>query len=300
MRFFKIIMPIVVCLALYSVETNAQRVPVITRAICECAPGSALFCNVCVENLVVNNLVIQSNFQLCTGTLPGTGPTGATGATGATGQDGVNITGPEGVPGATGPQGDTGIVGITGNTGPCECCINDEVQWSPFSIIAQTGAEDLFNSMSPYANNSINLHGWEICPPSEVGCLINAFVTAEFGVPADFDPAGPTEVEIHFFVLPGSASFVNLVLSAEFLGNGDTTAAAPPIVIGTGDISVTEPAFGPEIRHWQTTIPMDGSTISPLDYGQLTISRIDAIDPDEAPSIYLSVVVFRYRKTSCP
>lgn len=271
------------------------------RAVCECEPNSPQFCNMCVrQNLVVTDLVIQNSFQLCTGMLGTTGPTGSTGSTGSTGATGANITGATGAPGMTGSTGDTGptgSIGQTGATGACDCCLNDEVQWSPFSIIAQTGAEILFTSYGPYDNNSIRLHGWRICGPGEGGCPVMGNITAEFAVPADFDPMGPTEVEIHYFLRAGTASNVNFQMAAEFLGNGGITSPLPPIVITTGDIPVTEPS-GPELRFFRTTIPLDGSLISPFDYGQLTFTRIPASE-DEAPSVYLSVVVFRYRKTSC-
>ena len=293
----------VVCLALYPVLTQAQKIGVQTRALCECAPTSAQFCSICVgQNMVVTNLVVQSSIQLCTGMLGITGPTGSTGSTGSTGASGANITGVTGNPGITGPTGGlgaTGSIGATGDTGPCDCCLNDEVQLSPFSIIAQTGAEILFTTFAPYpGNDSIQLHGWRICGPNEGGCPVDGFITAEFAVPQDFDPAGPTEVEIHYFLPPGTESFVNFLLNAEFLGNGDITSVLPPIVISTGDIEVDEPPGGPTIRHYQTIIPLDGTTISPLDYGQLTFSRIPVVE-DEAPSVYLSVVVFRYRKSPC-
>lgn len=304
MRSYKIIISVVVCMMwgptnVYSQSHRALQV----RAVCECEPNSPQFCNICVgQNLVVTDLIVQNSFQLCTGILGITGPTGSTGSTGSTGATGANITGITGAPGVTGPTGDTGptgSIGQTGATGPCDCCLDDEVQWSPFSIIAQTGAEELFRAFAPYdGNSSIRIHGWRICGPSEGGCPIDGLITAEFGVPADFDQTGPTEVEIHFFLPPGTASNVNFLMQAEFLGNGDITSVLPPIVITTGDIPVTEPDDAPEIRHFQTTIALDGSLISPFDYGQLTFSRIPASE-DEAPSIYLSVVVFRYRKTSC-
>lgn len=304
MRSYKIIISVVVCMMLAPTYVYSQSHRALqARAVCECEPNSPQFCNICVrQNLVVTDLVIQNSFQLCTGMLGTTGPTGSTGSTGSTGATGANITGATGAPGMTGSTGDsgpTGSVGQTGATGACDCCLNDEVQWSPFSIIAQTGAEILFNSPAPYNNNdSIHLHGWRICGPGEGGCPMMGNITAEFAVPADFDPMGPTEVEIHYFLFPGTASNVNFQMSAEFLSNGGITSALPPIVITTGDIHVEEPQNPPAIIHWQTIIPLDGSLISPFDYGQLTFTRVP-VSEDEAPSVYLSVVVFRYRKTPC-
>lgn len=274
-----------------------------SRAVCNCAPVSAQFCNICVgQDLVVTDLMVQNSIKLCTGIFGTTGRTGSTGSTGSTGATGANITGVTGAPGITGPTGAfgaTGSIGSTGDTGPCDCCLNDEVQWSPFSMIAQTGAEILFTSFVPYEDNlSINLHGWRICGPGEGGCPVDGFITVEFAVPADFDATFTPEVEIHYFLFPGTASNVNFEMSAEFLGQGGITSMLPPIVISTGDIPVTEPPGPFARRHYQTTIPLIGASISPQDYGQFTFARIPASE-DEAPSVYLSVVVFRYHKLAC-
>lgn len=304
MRSFKIIIAAVALFLspIYICPQSKSELSVL-RAVCECAPVSAQFCNICVgQDLVVTDLVVQSSIQLCTGIFGVTGPTGSTGSTGSTGASGVNITGVTGNPGVTGPTGGlgaTGSIGATGDTGPCDCCLNDEVQWSPFSIAAQTGAEVLFTTFAPYEDNSsINLHGWRICAPFEGGCPVDGFITAEFAVPSDFDANFTPEVEIHFFLFPGTESNVNFEMSAEFLGNGDITSVVPPIVISTGDIAVTEPPGPFARRHFQTIIPLIGVSISPQDYGQFTFARIPASE-DEAPSVYLSVVVFRYRKLAC-
>lgn len=302
MRFsYKLALVVGLCVSnVHCTDLDGFCLANMTTRACVCPTGTIAYCNLCAANATVNNLIVQSSLLLCSGILTGTGPTGSTGATGATGSPGSNITGATGGSGPVGPIGAIGATGGIGLTGICDCCLNDEVQWGPFAIAGQTGPNSFLASVAPYeGNSSIYLHGWQICSPTDFACGLGAsYVTAEFAVPSDFDATVTPVVDVYFFLEAGTASNVNFELYAEFLGEGGITAATPPVDIVTGDITVTEPAAHPVIRFWNTSIPLTGAAIAPQDYGQITITRTSATT-DEAPAIFLSVIVFRYHKLSC-
>lgn len=285
-----------------------------------------------------NNIIVKDRLLLCsgrtgatgaTGATGSTGPsvtgptgptgingingvTGATGGTGITGATGLTVTGPtgatgiNGLTGATGPTGAPGITGITGATGPCDCCLNDEVQMGPFNMSYATGFTGP-QHFEPYADGipplPISLWGWELCAPGFFPCdNQNAFLTVEFPIPADLDTTVTPVLDIHFFVGPASASEVKFEILADFLTNAQlTTLSVPGTIVVEPDFTVDETGIGPfELRHYRASYPLPAGTfpIAPQDYAQFTLHRLNADTVDDAASIFVSVVVFRYRKAA--
>lgn len=318
-----------------AIATEHNSELAVYRALpCNSCKG-AEFCNICVTGIAYfNNVIVKDRLLLCSGRTGATGATGVagvtgpsvtgptgptgiagingatgdTGITGATGATGLTVTGPTGITGAngltgaTGQTGTAGITGITGITGPCDCCLNDEVQMGPFNMSYATGFTGP-QHFEPYRNGipplPISLWGWELCAPGSFPCdNENAFLTIEFPIPADLDTTVTPVLDIHFFVVPATASFVKFEILADFLSNAQlTTPSIPGTVVVEPDFEVDESGLSSaELRHYRASYPLTGFPILPQDYAQFTLHRVDADDPDSAAHIYVSVVTFRYRK----
>lgn len=242
------------------VECRLNTCEMLSRSLaCACPTGSALFCNLCVDDVAyVNQLVVNDTLLICSGAIIGacptgptgatgaTGPTGATGATGASGTNGVTgatgargatgatgapgltitgATGASGLNGTTGATGATGAAGVTGATGPTgTCCYNDEITFTPFDMSAQfpvTGP----TAFSPYSGTGpINLHGWQMCVSGVGTCATQNYITLEFAIPGDIDQSLDPVLDVHFFVAEATGGGETL----QFQIYGEFLPSAPP------------------------------------------------------------------------
>lgn len=281
------------------VECRLNTCEEVSRALaCACPTGSALFCNLCVDDIAfVNQLVVGDTLLICSGSIIGgcptgptgaagapgaTGPTGATGATGtngatgatgaagATGASGLTITGATGVTGATGltgATGATGIAGVTGITGPTGiCCFNDELSFTPFDMAAQVPVTGPV-AFSPYSGTGpINLHGWPVCVSGVGGCALQNYITIEFAVPGDIDTTVLPVLDIHFFLdtPPAAGATVQFQIYGEFLPNPPTladatTSATPPYTVVSPVVPLLAGApTPPQLTHYRVSVPLTG------------------------------------------
>jgi len=187
-----------------------------------------------------------------------------------------------------------------GMTMPCNCCYDGEISINADSMHAQDGSGSLAPTpFQPYLGlpgfpNTIN--GWRI-EPSTVTSGPDT-ITAQFGIPKDFDASVVPVVTLHFFyqIVTGSASAVNFQVQADFVGNLAFVRNPQSFTGTTGDQTVID-----EINiHQQVDIPLTGATITPGNFAQISVTRIATVEEVETRSpVFLMVVTFTYRKTQC-
>lgn len=137
--------------------------------------------------------------------------------------------------------------------------------------------------------------------PNPTGLTNVPGITVAFGLPEDVNPAGPMEIDVHFFTAesPSVSGNININLKAQFLAdgveisriNGDTFPSSNT-VIGTG---ISNSSIN-NIKHYKITVSVNPPLGSPQEWALLALSRVDAELDTFMANIYISSLVFRYQK----